>query len=67
MRQQCVNCKFFFHLLHDNVQEGDVLRAGRCRRRSPTSDGFPFVLPIEWCGEYETDINKLEPIAPRKS
>jgi hypothetical protein len=66
MRKQCVNCRFFFPLLHEDVQEGDVLRAGLCRRRAPAPNGFPFVLPMDWCGEHEIDVNKLEPVVPRQ-
>lgn len=64
MRERCVTCKYFLPLLHDGAQEGDVLRAGMCRRRSPKETGFPRVLPIEWCGEYALDPSRLEPIKP---
>lgn len=26
---------------------------GRCRRRSPTMNGYPVVFPTDWCGDHK--------------
>lgn len=26
---------------------------GRCRRRSPTMNGYPVVFPHDWCGDHK--------------
>lgn len=66
MRKYCVNCRFFVPELHDSVQEGDMIRAGRCRKRSPSIGNFPLVMTHEWCGEHEIDVNKIEPPQTKK-
>jgi len=32
---------------------------GRCRRRSPTINGFPAVFNVDWCGDHKLDENKI--------
>lgn len=32
---------------------------GRCRRHSPTLDGYPAVFITDWCGDHKFDENKL--------
>ena len=32
---------------------------GRCRKRSPTMNGYPVVYPNDWCGDHKVDENKL--------
>jgi hypothetical protein len=60
-RGYCKNCRFF------DTDGHDTSIYGTCRRRAPiptnlsTIDGddveawWPFVLPTEWCGEFEID------------
>ena len=32
---------------------------GRCRRHSPTTNGYPAVFPGDWCGDHKVDENKV--------
>lgn len=32
---------------------------GRCRRRSPTRNGFPVVFNTDWCGDHKLDETKI--------
>ncbi|MCK5015927.1 MAG: hypothetical protein KAS32_02555 [Candidatus Peribacteraceae bacterium] len=33
---------------------------GRCRKHSPTLDGWPAVFPGDWCGDHKIDEEKLK-------
>lgn len=48
VKPACKDCRFF--------QEAGSREDAECRRRPPTTIdgyGFPFVKPIDWCGEFE--------------
>jgi len=32
---------------------------GRCRRRSPTLNGWPAVFEKDWCGDHKLDENRI--------
>lgn len=32
---------------------------GRCRRHSPTMNGFPAVFGSDWCGDHKLDEGKV--------
>ncbi len=32
---------------------------GRCRRRSPTMNGFPVMFETDWCGDHKIDETAL--------
>lgn len=32
---------------------------GRCRRHSPTMNGYPVVYMNDWCGDHRIDENKV--------
>lgn len=34
-------------------------KLGRCRKRSPTLQGFPAVWSVDWCGDHKLDENKV--------
>ena len=34
-----------------------VTQLGRCRKRSPTENGFPAVFETDWCGDNKLDGN----------
>lgn len=48
---QCESCMWF-------IKKEDS-KIGRCRRRSPTMNGYPVVFPNDWCGDYKLDENKV--------
>jgi len=56
---RCVTCMWFVPKLHEGAKEGDVMRLGRCRRHAPTIEGYPAVMPSDWCGDHKLDENKL--------
>ena len=33
---------------------------GRCRRHSPTMNGYPVVYPTDWCGDHKLDETKTQ-------
>lgn len=46
---KCVTCMWF-------VPKG-VADIGRCRKHSPTIDGYPVVFENDWCGDHKLDEN----------
>lgn len=36
----------------------EVTKFGRCRRHSPTMNGYPSVYGHDWCGDHKLDENK---------
>jgi len=46
---RCVSCMFY---VDKKVPEGTE-RIGRCRKKSPTLDGWPVVFPSDWCGDHK--------------
>ncbi len=48
---RCMTCMW-------HVAKGDG-KLGRCRRRSPTMEGYPVVYPTDWCGDHKLDETKL--------
>lgn len=47
---RCSTCMWF------SGKAGDV---GRCRRHSPTMNGFPVVRLKDWCGDHKLDETKV--------
>jgi len=48
-KMKCRTCMYFV---------GKSNRLGRCRRRAPTSSGWPAVYETDWCGEHKLDERK---------
>jgi hypothetical protein len=57
---RCATCIWFVPKKHDDMQEGDLYKVGRCRRHAPTMNGYPVVFPGDWCGDHRLDENKVE-------
>jgi hypothetical protein len=34
-------------------QAGQFIHIGRCRRHSPTMNGYPVVFVNDWCGDHK--------------
>jgi hypothetical protein len=49
----CRNCEWF---------EGGVFgdNTGRCRARTPTDGGWPFVKPLDWCAHFTPDPQQFQ-------
>jgi hypothetical protein len=53
----CVTCIWFVEKKKIDVKLESKL--GRCRRHSPTMNGYPAVFTNDWCGDHKLDENKL--------
>ena len=51
---RCSTCMWFIE------KAGAPVVFGRCRKRSPTMEGFPAVFGSDWCGGHKLDETKLE-------
>ena len=47
---KCKTCMWFAPKVRDNTSHIDL---GRCRRRSPTMNGYPVVFVNDWCGDHK--------------
>ena len=47
---RCSACMWF-------VWKKPSLTVGRCRRHSPTMEGYPVVSATDWCGDHKPDEN----------
>jgi hypothetical protein len=57
---RCMTCMFFVFKRPDEL--GGMLTngfLGRCRRHSPTMNGYPAVFELDWCGDHKIDENKI--------
>lgn len=50
----CASCRFFV------LKGNGNLNIGRCRRRSPTLDGWPVMFSTDWCGDHKLDEDKIK-------
>lgn len=46
---QCRTCMWFC----PKKANGFVTEIGRCRRHSPTMNGYPVVFVADWCGDHK--------------
>jgi hypothetical protein len=52
MLMKCKTCMWY-------CPKGDAGIVGRCRRRSPSMNGYPVVYPLlDWCGDHKLDEMK---------
>ena len=51
LNMQCSTCMWYV-AKHGPANGQEV---GRCRRRSPTMNGYLVTLPIDWCGDHKLD------------
>jgi hypothetical protein len=54
---RCASCMWF--VVKQNQAAGLRSALGRCRRHSPTINGFPAVFAGDWCGDHKLDENKV--------
>ena len=53
---KCNSCMWF--VLKEVTGDGDAI-IGRCRKRSPTMDGYPVVFTYDWCGDHKLNEEAL--------
>lgn len=67
-KMQCDSCMWFVVKKNSYENRETVLvdtpipppsDLGRCRRRSPSMNGYPAVFRSDWCGDHKLDENKL--------
>ena len=54
----CTNCMWFV-IKTKNEGSTNTAPIGRCRRHSPTMNGYPVVFESDWCGDHKLDENKV--------
>jgi len=56
--RQCRTCMYYVEKI---ARSSRTVRTtiGRCKRKAPTSNGFPMVYPNDGCGEQRIDENKI--------
>lgn len=57
---RCKTCMWFAAKKQsDGIRENPVFHLGRCRRHSPSMNGYPVVYVNDWCGDHKVDENKI--------
>jgi hypothetical protein len=60
----CKSC--IYYSMKDPIEVEDKILLGRCRRHSPTLQGWPVMYPSDWCGDHKLDENKISDIEVAK-
>lgn len=55
---RCASCMWFVIKEATRAQYGPARTIGRCRRHSPTMNGYPVVFTDDWCGDHKLDEQK---------
>ena len=55
---RCATCVWFVEK-RPTIDVGCLF--GRCRRHSPTMNGYPAVFGSDWCGDHKLDENRIRP------
>ena len=53
----CNTCMWFV-LKEKNSESKNTAPIGRCRRHSPTMNGYPVVFETDWCGDHKLNEEK---------
>ena len=58
---RCGTCMYFVKKEPDEDVTAviDLPVIGRCRRHSPSMQGWPCMFDGDWCGDHKLDENKL--------
>lgn len=51
---QCKTCMWFM----SKESNTDQKHIGRCRKHSPTIEGWPVMFSSDWCGDHKLDETK---------
>jgi hypothetical protein len=55
-KMRCATCMWFVEKSREGLDLDYTI--GRCRRHSPTMNGYPVVYATDWCGDHKLDENK---------
>jgi hypothetical protein len=53
----CTTCMWYVEKQKEVDNHTPIV--GRCRKHSPSMNGYPVVYPTDWCGDHKLDENKL--------
>ena len=56
---RCTSCMYFVEKEMKNTPDSFEMWVGRCRRHSPTLNGWPVIRGGDWCGDHKLDENKV--------
>lgn len=54
----CRTCMWFMEKISEGRRPQNNAPFGRCRRHSPTMNGYPAVWGTDWCGDHKLDENR---------
>lgn len=59
---KCNSCIYYLEKVPAKAAEASsYVEIGRCRRHCPVAcAGYPVVFPVDWCGDYKLDENKIQ-------
>lgn len=58
-KMSCAACMWF--VMKEKAEScKSTVPIGRCRRRSPTINGYPVVFGTDWCGDHKIDENSMQ-------
>ena len=55
---RCASCMWFLLKPKSGVHKNQIIAIGRCKKHSPTLNGFPVVMTTDWCGDHKIDEDK---------
>ena len=58
-RSEGMTCKTCMWFVVKAVKGKVKQTVGRCRRRSPSMNGYPTVFVSDWCGDHKLDENAV--------
>jgi hypothetical protein len=57
-KMKCTSCMYYVRKESDSVVSMPGYEVGRCRRHSPSMNGWPVMRGGDWCGDHKLDENK---------
>lgn len=58
-RSKGMSCQTCMWFVEKKGVDNPAVKLGRCRRHSPSMNGYPVVFPNDWCGDHKLDENKI--------
>ncbi len=58
-KMKCSKCIWFVEKKSERIlaPAGEANKIGRCRRHSPSMNGYPLVFQKDWCGDHKLNEN----------
>lgn len=58
-RMSCATCMWYVQKAQSADNPVVAVAVGRCRKKSPSMDGWPVMFSSDWCGQHKLDENKV--------